>query len=67
MLERLTQTNLTFFHWMALGVPIMEERMRLLAELGTRCQEVCSPLYLPVLTKITASLVDLADQLGEAR
>jgi len=23
MLERLTQTNLTFFHWMALGVPIM--------------------------------------------
>ena len=46
---------------------VMEERMRLLAELGTRCQEVCSPLYLPALTKITASLVDLADQLGEAR
>jgi hypothetical protein len=46
---------------------ILEERMRLLAELGTRCKEVCSPLHLPTLTKITDALVDLADQLAEAR
>ena len=46
---------------------VMEERMRLLAELGTRCQALCSPLYLPTLSKITDSLVDLADQLAEAR
>ena len=46
---------------------VMEERMRVLAELGTRCKEVCSPLHLPTLTKITDSLVDLADQLAEAR
>ncbi|HTK46276.1 MAG TPA: ferritin-like domain-containing protein [Patescibacteria group bacterium] len=46
---------------------VMEERMRLLAELGTRCQAICSPLYMPTLSKITDSLVDLADQLAEAR
>src|SRR4029079_14127949 len=46
---------------------VMEERMRVLAELGTRCKELCSPLYLPTLTKVTDSLVDLADQLAEAR
>jgi hypothetical protein len=46
---------------------VMEERMRVLAELGTRCREVCSPLHMPTLTKITEALVDLADQLAEAR
>ena len=46
---------------------VMEERMRVLAELGSRCKEVCSPLYLPALTKVTDSLVDLADELAEAR
>ena len=46
---------------------VMEERMRVLAELGTRCKEVCSPLHLPTLEKITGSLLDLADQLAEAR
>ena len=46
---------------------VMEERMRVLAELGTRCREVCSPLYMPVVAKITEALVDLADQLAEAR
>jgi hypothetical protein len=46
---------------------VMEERMRVLAELGTRCKELCSPLFLPTLTKVTDSLVDLADQLAEAR
>ena len=46
---------------------VMEERMRVVAELGTRCKEVCSPLYMPVVEKITGALVDLADQLAEAR
>jgi Ferritin-like len=46
---------------------VLEERMRVLAELGARCTAVCSPLYLPALTKITEGLVDLADQLAEAR
>ena len=46
---------------------VMEERMRVLAELGTRCREVCSPLFMPTVSKISESLVDLADQLGEAR
>jgi len=46
---------------------VMEERMRVLAELGIRCREVCSPLHMPVVTKITEALVDLADQLAEAR
>jgi hypothetical protein len=46
---------------------VMEERMRLLAELGTRCKALCSPLYFPMLEKVTASLTDLADQLAEAR
>jgi hypothetical protein len=46
---------------------VMEERMRLLAELATRCRESCAPLYLPALTKITDALTDLADQLAEAR
>jgi hypothetical protein len=46
---------------------VMEERMRVLADLATRCREVCSPLHLPTLTKITEALVDLADQLAEAR
>jgi len=46
---------------------VMEERMRLLAELGTRCKEVCSPMHLPTLEKVTRSLIDLADQLAEAR
>jgi hypothetical protein len=46
---------------------VMEERMRVLAELGTHCQEVCSPLHMPVLTKVTGALTDFADQLAEAR
>lgn len=46
---------------------VLEERMRVLAELGTRCEEVCSPLYLPTVSRITGSLEELADQLGEAR
>jgi hypothetical protein len=46
---------------------VMEERMRLLAELGTRCREACSPLYMPIVAKVTEALTDLADQLAEAR
>ena len=46
---------------------VMEERMRVLAELATRCRDVCSPLHLPALTKMTEALVDLADDLAEAR
>ena len=39
----------------------------ILAELATRCREVCSPLHLPTLTKITDALVALADELAAAR
>jgi len=46
---------------------VMEERMRVLSELATRCSNACSPIYMPILNKITGSLNDLADQLAEAR
>jgi hypothetical protein len=46
---------------------VMEERMRVLAELATQCRDSCAPLYMPALTKITGALTDLADQLAEAR
>lgn len=46
---------------------VMEERLRNIAELGMRCREVCSPLHMPALTKVTDALRDLADQLAEAR
>jgi hypothetical protein len=46
---------------------VLEERMRVLAELATTCRDSCSPLFMPALTKITDSLRALADQLAEAR
>jgi hypothetical protein len=46
---------------------VLEERMRLLAELGTRCQAMCLPRYMPTLMKVTRSLGNLADRLAEAR
>jgi hypothetical protein len=46
---------------------VMEERMRVLAELAVRCREVCAPLYLPIVSKASDALLDLADQLAEAR
>jgi hypothetical protein len=46
---------------------VMEERMRTLAELATRCRDVCSPLYMPTVSKIADALVNLADELAEAR
>jgi hypothetical protein len=46
---------------------VMEERMRVLAELATQCSHACSPIYMPILIKITAALGDLANALAEAR
>jgi hypothetical protein len=46
---------------------VMEERMRVLAELGTHCRDSCAPLYMATLTKITDALTGFADQLAEAR
>jgi len=45
---------------------VLEERMRVLAELATKCEALCSPLYLPTVSRITGSLEELADQLAEA-
>jgi len=46
---------------------VMEERMRVLAELATQCRNACNPIFLPAVTKIATALADLADQLAEAR
>jgi Ferritin-like len=46
---------------------VMEERMRVLAELAIRCQAICSPLYMPIVSKVSDALVALADQLSEGR
>jgi len=46
---------------------VMEERLRDLADLGVRCKEVCSPLYMPVLNNVTAALTAQADELAAAR
>ncbi|HET9851787.1 MAG TPA: ferritin-like protein [Candidatus Limnocylindrales bacterium] len=46
---------------------VMEERMRVLAELATRCRDVCAPLYLPIVARIADELVRLADELAEGR
>src|SRR2546428_172732 len=44
---------------------VLEERMRLLSELGTRCQNMCSPQYMPTLVKVTATLERLVGSLVE--
>ena len=46
---------------------VMEERLRDLADLGVRCREVCSPLFMPVLNTVTAALAAEADELAFAR
>jgi Ferritin-like len=46
---------------------VMEERMRQLAEMGTRCKEACSPLHMPAVTKITDALRQQADRLSAGR
>src|SRR5688572_11347551 len=37
---------------------VMEERMRVLADLALRCREVCAPLYLPIVSKVSDALLD---------
>jgi hypothetical protein len=46
---------------------VIEERMRVLAELAIRCRDVCAPLYLPIVAKVSDALVTLADELAEGR
>lgn len=46
---------------------VMEERMRVLADLATPCREACSPRHLPAVTKIASAIVDLADELAAGR
>lgn len=46
---------------------VIEERMRDLALLATRCREVCAPLHLPIVARLADDLVGLADQLAEGR
>lgn len=46
---------------------VMEERLRDVAELATRCRESCSPIYMPPLTAITNQLRGQADQLAAGR
>ncbi|HJP89566.1 MAG TPA: ferritin-like protein [Candidatus Limnocylindrales bacterium] len=45
---------------------VLEERLRDLAELGVRCRDVCSPLFMPVLNQVTAALTAQADELAAA-
>ena len=46
---------------------VMEERLRDLAELAIRCRDVCSPLFMPAVTKVADGLRDLADELAAGR
>ena len=46
---------------------IMEERLREIAELATRCRDECIPTFLPPLSRITDSLREQADVLAAAR
>jgi hypothetical protein len=46
---------------------VIEERLRDVADLALRCREVCSPLHMPVLTRITDALRENADLLTSAR
>jgi hypothetical protein len=46
---------------------VMEERMRTLAELATRCRDLCPLGYLPSISKIADALVELADELAAGR
>jgi hypothetical protein len=46
---------------------VMEERMRTVAELAVRCQEACSPLYMPIVSRVADALREEADRLAEAR
>ena len=46
---------------------VMEERLRDVAHLATRCQEVCSPLHMPIVVKVVDALRGYADALASAR
>jgi hypothetical protein len=46
---------------------VIEERMRDVAELATRCRDSCAPLYMAPLIKVTDALRAQADRLGAAR
>jgi hypothetical protein len=44
----------------------MEERMREIAELATRCRDECIPTFLPPLSRITDALRHEAEALAAA-
>ena len=46
---------------------VIEERMRDIAELATRCRDACAPLYMAPLIKVTDALRASADRLAAAR
>jgi hypothetical protein len=46
---------------------IMEERLREIADLATRCRDACPPLFLPPLSRVTDALRAQADTLAAAR
>jgi hypothetical protein len=46
---------------------VMEERLRDLAELATRCRDACAPLFMPTMTKVADSLRSIADELAAGR
>jgi hypothetical protein len=46
---------------------VMEERLREVAELATRCRDECIPTFLPPLSRITDALRAQADVLAAAR
>jgi Ferritin-like len=46
---------------------VIEERMRDVAELATRCRDSCAPLYMAPLIKVTDALRASADRLAAAR
>jgi hypothetical protein len=46
---------------------IMEERLREIADLATRCRDACPPLFLPPLSRVTDALRAQADTLAAVR
>ena len=46
---------------------LMEERLREVAELATRCKEQCIPVYMQPLARVTSAIVAQADRLAAAR
>jgi hypothetical protein len=45
---------------------LMEERLREIAELATRCRDQCMPAFLPSLSRVTDALRRQADRLAAA-